>query len=107
MERLVRGAPSGDLRIVFGHNPNFVAQLAPLGKVADLVLAGHTHGGQVALPFLGPPYTKTSLPNRYASGLHDYMGLPLHVSAGIGMERAAAPQIRFLCPPEICLLEVR
>jgi predicted MPP superfamily phosphohydrolase len=107
LEQLVRGAPQGDFRIVFGHNPNFVAELAPLGKCADLVLAGHTHGGQVALPLLGAPFTQMSLPNRYASGLHDYEGLTLHVSAGVGMERAAAPQIRFLCPPEICLLRVR
>jgi predicted MPP superfamily phosphohydrolase len=46
------------------------------------------------------------LPRLYASGLHDYQGMPLHVSAGVGMERGTAPQIRFLCPPEICLLEI-
>jgi predicted MPP superfamily phosphohydrolase len=34
-------------------------------------------------------------------------GLPIHVSAGIGMERGTAPQVRFLCPPEICLLDIR
>jgi len=55
---------------------------------------------------LGAPITKTRLPRRYASGLHDYAGVPIHVSAGVGMERGAAPQLRFLCPPEISLLEV-
>ena len=89
-----------------GHNPNFVANLVDLGAKPDLVLAGHTHGGQVVLPFFGAPYTKTNLPRRYASGLHDYKGFALHVSAGVGMERGAAPQVRFLCPPEICLLEL-
>jgi hypothetical protein len=107
LERLVRGAPAADIRIVFGHNPNFVAQLREKNLDADLVLAGHTHGGQVVLPLIGAPITKMKLPNRYASGLHDYDGVPLHVSAGIGMERGAAPQIRFRCPPEICLLELR
>jgi hypothetical protein len=107
LEKLLSEAPVADVRIVFGHNPNFVATLADAGVNADLVLAGHTHGGQVVLPFFGAPMTKTHLPRRYASGLHDYSGLALHVSAGVGMERGAAPQIRFLCPPEICLLELR
>ena len=102
---LVRGAPAGDIRIVLGHGPDFVVNLAGAEPV-DLALAGHTHGGQVALPFLGPPYTKSSLPRRQASGLSLFEGVPLHVSAGIGMERGSAPQIRFLCPPEICILEV-
>jgi predicted MPP superfamily phosphohydrolase len=104
---LVRNTPPADVRIVFGHNPNFVESLREIGARADLVLAGHTHGGQVVLPWLGAPITKMNLPREYASGLHDYGGTPLHVSAGVGMERQAAPQIRFGCPPEICLLELR
>lgn len=107
LEKLLGEAPAADVRIVFGHNPNFVATLADTGAMADLVLAGHTHGGQVVLPFFGAPMTKTNLPRRYASGLFDYEGLALHVSAGVGMERGTAPQVRFLCPPEICLLELR
>jgi predicted MPP superfamily phosphohydrolase len=106
LRRELAAATPGDLRIVIGHNPNFVRQLDESGG-ADLALAGHTHGGQVVLPLLGAPYTKTTLPSRYASGLHDYGESRLHVSAGIGMERGAAPQVRFLCPPEICLLEIR
>jgi predicted MPP superfamily phosphohydrolase len=72
----------------------------------DLALAGHTHGGQVVLPLIGPPFTKTRLARRYASGLNDYDGIPIHVSPGVGMERGTAPQIRFLCPPEISVLDV-
>jgi len=103
--RLLEGAPPECLRIVLGHGPDYVMDLAGREEV-DLALAGHTHGGQVVLPWLGAPYTKTRLPRRYASGLHDYQGIPLHVSAGIGMERGLAPQIRFLCPPEISVLTV-
>jgi len=102
---LVRQARSDSLRIVIGHGPDFVQDLAGAVPV-DLALAGHTHGGQVVLPWLGAPYTKTRLPRRYASGLNDYEGVPIHVSAGIGMERGTAPQLRFLCPPEISLIEV-
>lgn len=100
------GAPAlPPLRIVMGHAPDFVDVLP--GRVAvDLALAGHTHGGQVVLPFLGPPLTLSRLPRRFAGGLADYEGIPLHVSRGLGMERGAAPQIRFNCPPEVCLIDV-
>lgn len=106
LQRELAAATAGDLRIVIGHNPDFVRLLQKSGG-ADLALAGHTHGGQVVLPLLGAPYTKTRLPRRFASGLHDYDRSMVHVSAGIGMERGTAPQVRFLCPPEICLLEIR
>jgi uncharacterized protein len=102
---LLSTAPASDLRIAIGHNPNFAATLAAQAPV-DLALAGHTHGGQVVLPFFGAPMTKMKLPRRYASGLADLEGMPLHVSRGIGMERGTAPQIRFLCRPEICVLDV-
>ena len=105
LQALVRQAPSDAVRIVIGHGPDFVRDLAGAVPV-DLALAGHTHGGQVVLPWLGAPITKTRLPRLYASGLHDFAGVPIHVSAGVGMERGAAPQLRFLCPPEISLLEV-
>jgi uncharacterized protein len=102
---LARQAPSDSLKIVIGHGPDFIQDLAGAVPV-DLALAGHTHGGQVVLPWLGAPYTKTRLSRAYASGLNDYAGVPIHVSAGIGMERGTAPQIRFLCPPELSVLEV-
>jgi hypothetical protein len=103
---LARAAARADYRIALGHRPDFVKQLAP-ARLVDLALAGHTHGGQVVLPFLGPPLTLISLPRRFAGDLNDYAGLPLHVSRGVGMERGTAPQLRFLCPPEVCLVELR
>jgi predicted MPP superfamily phosphohydrolase len=103
---LVRRAPPADLRIVAGHGPDFVAELA--GQVpVDLALAGHTHGGQIVLPFVGALYTKSTLPRAYASGLHDFGGILINVSAGVGMERGTAPQVRFLCPPEISVIDIR
>jgi predicted MPP superfamily phosphohydrolase len=105
MRRLVAAAPAGDVRVVFGHQPDFVIPLSDTTRV-DLALAGHTHGGQVALPLFGPPYTSSPLPRRYAGDLHDYRGTLLHVSRGVGMERGPAPQMRFLVPPEICVLEL-
>lgn len=90
-------------RIVLGHSPNFA-----LGSVAaDLLIAGHTHGGQVRIPFLGPPVTQSVLPGRFASGLLDLPGgRRLYVSRGIGMERNAAPRMRFCCRPELTVIEL-
>jgi predicted MPP superfamily phosphohydrolase len=100
---LLRAAPRADERIVISHAPDFVDALP---EPVDLVLAGHTHGGQVVLPLFGPPRTASRLPRLYAGGLHDFAGTPLHVSRGVGMERGFAPPLRFLCPPEICVLDV-
>lgn len=98
---------SGEVRVFVSHVPDLSRELCELeiaGRGVDLHLAGHTHGGQIALPFVGPPMTLSSLPNRYARGLHRFGEHWLHVSPGIGMEGHHAPRIRFLCPPEIDLL---
>lgn len=103
LARLLGRGPRGDHRIVISHSPDFVDALP---EKVDLVLAGHTHGGQFVLPFFGPLVTASRLPRRYAADLHDFRGTPLHVSRGVGMERGFAPPVRFLCPPEICVLDV-
>jgi len=105
LRRLVAQLPPDDLKVVFGHNPDFIMALDE--GTADLALAGHTHGGQIVVPFFGAPLTLSRLPRRMARGLHDWKGTPIHVSAGVGMERGYAPQVRFLCRPEVCLLRVQ
>lgn len=94
----------GDVRILLTHFPGALYNLSPNSRV-DLVVAGHTHGGQVRLPFFGPPIHLSKLPRRAAAGgLHSLEGRSIYVSRGLGMERGQAPPIRFLCPPEITLL---
>jgi predicted MPP superfamily phosphohydrolase len=94
---------AGGYGIVFGHCPNFA-----LGDVhADLLVAGHTHGGQVRLPVLGPIITMSAVPRAWAAGATALSGgRALVVSRGIGMERGAAPRLRFLCRPEIVVIDV-
>ena len=93
-----------DIRLVLAHRPRVVTSLAPDTRV-DLVVAGHTHGGQVAFPWIGPPIVLSPLPNRVAAGgLHALDGRRLYISRGVGMERFQAPRIRFLVPPEVTLL---
>ncbi len=96
----------GDMRVLLGHYPDVVLDLGPDSRI-DLVVAGHTHGGQVQLPLLGPAVTLSSVPRRIgAGGLHAYNDNAVYVSRGVGLERGQAPRIRFLCPPEITLLEI-
>lgn len=89
--------------ICLGHAPNFA-----LGDIhADLLVAGHTHGGQVQLPIIGPLITLSRVSRAWASGLTDLGdGRHLLVSRGIGMERGDAPRLRFLCRPEIVIIDV-
>lgn len=69
---------------------------------ADVIFAGHTHGGQVQVPGVGALITNCDLPNEYASGLHlwnhAFNAAYLEVSAGIGTSIYAP--VRFACPPE-------
>lgn len=93
-----------DIRILLAHRPDAVLELAEHSRI-DLVIAGHTHGGQVVLPFFGPPITLSDVPRRVAAGgLHELDGNRIYVSRGVGCERGQAPPLRFLCPPEISLL---
>jgi hypothetical protein len=99
---LARRVEPGLMTLFVSHVPDLSVELDGLG--VDLHLAGHTHGGQVALPIYGAPYTLSELHRRYARGLHEFGDHLLNVSAGIGMEGNHSPRIRFLCPPEIDLL---
>jgi len=92
-----------NFHLVLGHSPNF-----SLGEItADLLLAGHTHGGQVQLPGIGPLITISAVPRSWASGLTEiHPGRYLLVSRGIGLERGNAPRMRFLCRPEIVVINL-
>lgn len=91
------------LDIVAGHSPDFVERLAQT-RMPFLALAGHTHGGQVRLPFYGPIITFSRLPRKYADCFVPYGSGTLSVTRGVGLERLDAPRLRFLCRPEIRLI---
>ena len=89
-----------DCRLLLSHNPDSVdSQFAtPL----SLVISGHTHGGQVVIPFLGAPILPVKNKN-YSSGLIDTPKTKLFISRGIGW---AIYPVRFNCYPEIAVLEL-
>jgi predicted MPP superfamily phosphohydrolase len=93
--------PREKYHLVLGHCPDFA-----LGQThANLMLAGHTHGGQVRLPGVAPLLTFSQVPRAWASGLTQVApNQHLYVSRGIGMERGNAPRLRFLCRPELLIL---
>ena len=85
------------------HSPDPAPELAALGY--DLVVSGHTHGGQVRLPVIGALVSNCSIPARLARGLSRMGGGYLHVSPGLGTSKYAP--FRLLCRPEATLLELR
>lgn len=95
-----------DIRILVAHRPDVVFGLKRQSRI-DLTVAGHTHGGQIVVPGFGPPMTLSDVPRSVAAGgLHSLLENWLYVSRGVGCERGQAPRIRFLCPPEITVLEL-
>ncbi|MDR0520567.1 MAG: metallophosphoesterase [Planctomycetaceae bacterium] len=109
--------------VMVGHYPNYAAdgftykgKLIPGYRKAehapDLMLAGHTHGCQIVIPFYGPyPYGGDHFvrqtPPHLRLGFHEYPnGGHLLVSRGSGMERGWAPRIRFCCPSEISVIDL-
>jgi len=92
------------LRLGVVHSPYRRALDAFEGNGYDLVLAGHTHGGQVRLPGVGALVTNCDLPRDRVRGLSRWGSSWLHVSAGLGTSKYAP--FRFACRPEASLLEV-
>jgi len=91
----------GTVNILLNHNPNAFDRAAELG--VDLMLAGHTHGGQFSLEFLrrGLSLARTETP--YVRGWYEKSGCQLYVNRGIG---TTGPPIRFGARPEITVLEL-
>jgi hypothetical protein len=103
--RLERAGGRRDVRLLLTHRPDAALRLSGRGRV-DIVVAGHTHGGQIRLPLVGPPWVGSGVGREVgAGGLHDLgSGRRIFVSRGVGVERGDAPQVRFRSRPEVALL---
>jgi len=100
--RVASGAGRTGFGMAVLHSPDPVPELVALGW--DLVLSGHTHGGQVRMPVLGALVTNSQLPTRLCMGLSRFGDSYLHVSPGLGTSKYAP--FRFLCRPEATVLEL-
>lgn len=94
--------PLADLHLGVAHAPYQRVLNAMSDAGADLILAGHTHGGQVCVPFYGALVTNCDLDRGRASGLSRWGASWLHVSAGLGTSPWAP--VRLACRPEASLL---
>lgn len=116
---------SGNFIVMAGHCPNYaidgwtnpksgrsLSGYRNAERAPDLMLAGHTHGGQVVLPFYGPltgwgDARIEQIPRNMRSGFFTYPnGGHLLITRGSGLERGWAPRIRLFCPSEICVIDI-
>lgn len=96
MDLVESSLPDEGCAISLVHEPDFAEVSAKTGRF-DLQLSGHSHGGQVVLPLLGPPVLPW-LARKYPSGLYKVMDMYQYTNRGVGM---TPPYIRFNCRPEI------
>lgn len=100
-----RQAKGADAVAALSHRPD--AAFVLRGSNVGVLFTGHTHGGQVALPFFGPVVTLTRMPRRIAAGgVHAFEGLTVVLSRGLGREGHFAPRVRLFCRPQLILVEL-
>lgn len=102
VDKALAGAPEGAVRILLAHEPELADLVQPRHRVA-LQISGHTHGGQVRLPFLGPQLLPP-LGRKYVAGLHRAPACHVYTSRGVGVTQV---RVRLFCPPEITLIRLR
>ena len=102
LAQLVATVPHHVPRLLLYHSPELMPEA--IQHELDLYLCGHTHGGQVRLPFIGPLLTSSQLGRRYVMGHYQEGCTHLYVSRGVGLEGLSAPRVRFMAPPEMTLV---
>ncbi|HEO65980.1 MAG TPA: metallophosphoesterase, partial [Spirochaetes bacterium] len=96
IEKASQNMPLDAFTILLSHHPDFIPTAADYRF--NLMLSGHTHGGQIQMPLIGPIIVPSRFGRKYAQGLHKVKDTYLYVNRGIGV---ISPPIRFLCRPEI------
>lgn len=99
-EAAYKNVPPGAPSICLWHEGDLAEKAAPFGSF--LQLSGHSHGGQVRFPGIGPIATP-KLGRKYVRGLHRIDEMELYVSSGVGMYR---PPVRLGCPPELTIVHL-
>lgn len=99
LDGTLEGVQDCDTTLLLSHNPDYVEKIRD--RRISLVLSGHTHGGQVVIPFIGPPLVPSSYGKKYASGLVRTEHTQVFVSRGVG---TITPPVRFLCRPDVVII---
>lgn len=93
--------PSDEASVLLAHEPDYADYVARFP--IDLQISGHSHGGQVRMPFMGPVFLP-AMAKKYIWGLYKIGGLTLYTNPGLGTVNVP---VRWNCPPEITLLTLR
>ena len=101
LSKTMHGVPAGEPVILLAHEPDFADEASQYP--IDLQLSGHSHGGQIRIPFL-PPLYLPELAKKYVWGTYHVGPLTLHTSAGLG---TIGIPMRLNCPPEVTVLTLR
>lgn len=101
--KALHGVPDDMPRLLLSHNPD-CAERTPEGCRVDLMLAGHTHAGQVALPVVGAPAVPSKYGKKYLGGMCRGPQYPVLVSRGVGL---SGLPLRFRVPPELVELTLQ
>jgi predicted MPP superfamily phosphohydrolase len=99
LKKALRGIPEGDCKILMSHTPDVIGDVK--GKRISLILSGHTHGGQVRLPFYGAVITMSHYGKKYEMGEYRVGDTVMYVSRGLG---TSTVPVRFMCRPEITVI---
>ena len=97
----LRGIPPEGYKLLLAHSPDVVDQIG--SDEVNLILCGHTHGGQIVFPLLGALVTRTRRRLRRAWGWHRVGKTSMHISRGI----ASSLMLRLGCPPEANLIQLK
>ena len=101
LKETLASVPSGEPVVLMAHEPDFADFVARFP--IDLQLSGHSHGGQVRVPFVGPLFLP-DLARKYVRGQYQVGRVKLYVNVGIG---TVGIPVRWNCPPEVTLLTLR
>ena len=104
LAQAMEGVSPDAFTLLLYHSPDLMREAVE--HRVDLYLGGHTHGGQLRLPFYGAVATSSIYGKRYVAGLFEENSTRMYISRGIGFEGGGMPRARFLCRPEIVSLEL-
>lgn len=101
LDQVIDSLKDSSAAILLAHEPDFADVSAPTNRF-DLQVSGHSHGGQIVFPFIGPPILP-HLGQKYPSGLYQVGNMLQYTNRGVGMARLP---VRFNCPPEITIFHL-
>ncbi|MBF0590702.1 MAG: metallophosphoesterase [Nitrospirae bacterium] len=99
-----RGVDAAAVKILLSHNPDINIEIESSRKRIDVVLSGHTHGGQIVFPFIGAPFLPSTLGQKYISGVVRDGVRQTYITTGVGDNMLP---LRYNCPPEVAIITLK